>query len=289
MISLITETVVPSIVIILMFVLGTSLQTENFRTILDNRVTIVLALVAQLVLLPLAAVLIITGLRVDPDLAAAVLVLAVCPGGAISNYYVYLARGDVALSIALTAVSTLLAVVTVPTLAYFVIGPGIGDAGAADWSILSLCLRVLLLIFLPVAAGMAARYFIGTTMERLKFHLRRGSLLLIVLGMASATTAVLWETPEAFLAVAPASLTFTLAAWLMGMLVATFVRASLRRTIAIELTVRNVAAAAAIGVELVPAEILVAYLVCYFIFEFVLLAAYALWPSGAKLPNPGDT
>lgn len=281
MISFITEMVLPSIVIVLMFVLGTSLKAENFRTIALNRVTIVLAVVAQLVLLPLAAVLISTGLHLDSDLAAAVLILALCPGGAISNYYVYLARGDVALSIALTAVSTVLAVVTVPALFYLVFDPGTSGIEMSDSSIMYLSLRVLLLILLPVVAGMTAQYFIGTTVERLKVHLRRGSLVLIALGVILATAAVLRESPEAFLAVAPAAMTFTVASWLTGMLVATLVMAPLRRTITIELTVRNVAVAAAIGVEFVPVNVLVAYLICYFIFEFVLLVAYALWQSGA--------
>ncbi|MEE4236156.1 MAG: bile acid:sodium symporter [Anderseniella sp.] len=281
MISFITEMVLPSIVIVLMFVLGTSLKAENFRTIALNRVTIVLAVVAQLVLLPLAAVLISTGLHLDSDLAAAVLILALCPGGAISNYYVYLARGDVALSIALTAVSTVLAVVTVPALFYLVFDPGTAGIEMSDSSIMYLSLRVLLLILLPVVAGMTAQYFIGTTVERLKVHLRRGSLALIALGVILATAAVLRESPEAFLAVAPAAMTFTVASWLTGMLVATLVMAPLRRTITIELTVRNVAVAAAIGVEFVPVNVLVAYLICYFIFEFVLLVAYALWQSGA--------
>ena len=281
MISFVIEMVVPSIVIILMFVLGTSLKAENFRTIALNRVTIVLAVVAQLVLLPLAAVLISTGLHLDSDLAAAVLILALCPGGAISNYYVYLARGDVALSIALTAVSTVLAVVTVPALFYLVFDAGTAGIEMSDSSIMYLSLHVLLLILLPVVAGMTAQYFIGTTVERLKVHLRRGSLVLIALGVILTTTAVLRESPEAFLAVAPAAMTFTVASWLTGMLVATLVMAPLRRTITIELTVRNVAVAAAIGVEFVPVDVLVAYLICYFIFEFVLLAAYALWQSGA--------
>ena len=117
-----------------------------------------LATVAQLILLPLAAVLMSRGMRLDSALTGAVLVLALCPGGAISNYYVYLARGDVALSIALTAVSTLLAVVTVPTLAYFVLGTGIAGAVAADWEILSLSLRVLVLVFLPSKKTLPFRF-----------------------------------------------------------------------------------------------------------------------------------
>ena len=287
MIALLVDMVVPCLTVILMLVLGMSLQPENFRTVVVNSRTIALATVAQLVLLPLAAVLISHGMRLDPGLTGAVLGLALCPGGAISNYYVYLARGDVALSIALTAVSTVLAVVTVPTLAYFVLGTGIGGAVAADSTILSLSLRVLVLVFLPVVAGMAARHFISTRVERCQVYMRRGSLVLIILGVTFATIAVLRESPESIPAAAPAAMAFTMAAWLAGMLLAMLVKAPIRRTIAIELTVRNVAVAVAIGVEFVPAKILVAFLLCYFIFEFVLLAAYALWPFGAKLSKPG--
>jgi BASS family bile acid:Na+ symporter len=285
LISFLVDIVVPCITVILMLVLGMSLQPENFRTIAVSRRTIVLATVAQLILLPLAAVLMSRGMRLDSALTGAVLVLALCPGGAISNYYVYLARGDVALSIALTAVSTLLAVVTVPTLAYFVLGTGIAGAVAADWEILSLSLRVLVLVFLPVVAGMAARQFIGTRVERCQVYMRRGSLVLIVLGVIFATIAVVRESPESIPAAAPAAMAFTMAAWLAGLLLAMLVKAPIRRTIAIELTVRNVAVAVAIGVEFVPTKILIAYLLCYFIFEFVLLAAYALWPFGANLPK----
>ncbi len=289
MLSFLIDMVVPCIMVILMFVLGVNLQPENFRTIAVNRGTIVLATVAQLLLLPLAAVLISRGMRLDSALAGAVLLLALCPGGAISNYYVYLARGDVALSIALTAVSTVLAVLTVPTLAYFVLGTGIGGAAAADSAILSLSLRVLVLVFMPVLAGMAAGHFIGARVERLQVYMRCGSLVLTVLGVTFATTAVLRESPESIPAAAPAAMAFTAVAWLAGMLLALLVKAPIRQTIAIELTVRNVAVAVAIGVEFVPAKILIAYLVCYFIFEFVLLVVYALWPFRANLPKPGGS
>lgn len=282
MIAFTNEVVVPCLLVTLMFVLGTSLKADNFRTIAVNKTTIALTTVAQLALVPLTALMITSGLNLDSELAAAVLVLSLCPGGAISNYYVYLARGDVALSITLTAVSTVLAVVTVPTLVYFAFGPDIMGFDTADQAGLSRSLRVLVLVFLPIAVGMAARHFIGNSVERLSLHLRWTSLALIVLAVILAATAILRESPEVFLAVAPAAMIFTIGTWLTARLAAIFVAAPLRRTITIELSVKNVAIAVAIGMQFVSAEILVAYLLCYFIFEFLLLIAYAYWPHRGK-------
>jgi BASS family bile acid:Na+ symporter len=97
-----------------MFSLGLSLRLTDFRRAFGRPLALLLGLFAQVVLLPLTAFLIIKGLALDPESAVGLMILAACPGGVTAGMVTYLARGDTALSISLSALTSLLTFITVP-------------------------------------------------------------------------------------------------------------------------------------------------------------------------------
>ena len=115
--ELLVDIGIPLVVMMMMLVVGLQLTLEDFRRIRLCRKPVLIATAGQLVVLPGIAAGLAWAFEPAPHIVAGMVLVAACPGGAISNYYVYLARADVALSVTLTAVSTVLAFVTLPLLA----------------------------------------------------------------------------------------------------------------------------------------------------------------------------
>src|SRR5262245_56875566 len=110
----ILETCVPGVAFLLMLAVGLDVTRDNLRKVGERWRFVAGATVAQAVTLPAAALLLVAAARPEPRITEYLLLLAACPGGGMSNVYVYLARANTALSVALTACSSLLAIATIP-------------------------------------------------------------------------------------------------------------------------------------------------------------------------------
>jgi len=105
---------VPVLVFFAMVVVGMELTTDDFRRVARQPGTVVAATVGQFILLPVLGWLFVRCLGLQPAIAQGVLLVTACPSGAMANVYTYLGRASVALSVTLTAVSCLTAVLTTP-------------------------------------------------------------------------------------------------------------------------------------------------------------------------------
>jgi BASS family bile acid:Na+ symporter len=142
---------VPMALAYLMFVVGLDTRLADFA-VLARRPRVVLAgLVGQMIGLPILAFLIATGLRLPPDLAIGLAIVAAAPGGVTANYATALARGDVALSVVLTALTSLAAVVSVPV----VVGLASGLFGAALGAVSLPAGKTILVLIVTVVAPLA--------------------------------------------------------------------------------------------------------------------------------------
>ncbi|MFN9622605.1 MAG: bile acid:sodium symporter family protein [Cyanobacteriota bacterium] len=168
----------------IMLGMGLGLVPEDFRRILREPKAITAGLFGQMVALPLIGVLIVWLLPLPPPIAVGLLVVAICPGGPTSNLITYLARGDVALSVSLTALSSLLTVVTIPVLAHLALRLLMGRATEMDLPIGGTMLQILLITLVPIAIGMALRQrwpAIALRLEPRVSRLATGLLALIIL------------------------------------------------------------------------------------------------------------
>lgn len=136
---------------VIMFGMGLTLTPPDFAVIAKRPIPVVIGVVAQFVVMPLLGLLVASVLGLPAALAAGVILVGCCPGGTASNVVSYLAKGDVALSVAMTTVSTLLAPVLTPLLTLWLAGQYLPvDAGSMAWSIVQI-------VLIPVALGLAAR------------------------------------------------------------------------------------------------------------------------------------
>ena len=101
---------------IIMFGMGTTLRTEDFAEIIRRPKVVLVGLLAQFTLMPLIAYTLTLMFKLDPMIAVGVILVGCCPGGTSSNVITFLAKGDVALSVSITSISTLLAPIMTPIL-----------------------------------------------------------------------------------------------------------------------------------------------------------------------------
>lgn len=139
---------------VIMFGMGLTLTPPDFAVIAKRPVPVVIGVVAQYAIMPLLGWLVAAALGLPPALAAGVILVGCCPGGTASNVVSYLAKGDVALSVAMTTVSTLLAPLLTPVLALWLAGQYMPvDAGSMAWSIVQI-------VLFPVLLGLVIRLFL---------------------------------------------------------------------------------------------------------------------------------
>ncbi len=161
-----------------MFAMGMTLSIEDFKRVLKSPRVIGLGLLLQFGLMPLIAFIISLILELPTALMVGLVLVGTCPGGTASNVICYLGKGNVALSITLTAISTLLAVFLTPILTWLYIGQEVPVA------IVSMMLTVLKIIILPVTLGIIVNHFFGTNLAQLKQYLPVISVVAIVVIIA---------------------------------------------------------------------------------------------------------
>lgn len=232
----------------MMFAMGLGLAPADFARVLRAPTAAIIGLAGQIVVLPIVAILIILILQPSPYVAVGIMIIAACPGGATSNAFSFMAKGDVALSISLTAISGMLAFISTPVIVS--IGAsmfGQGDA-KVELSFIDTSLRVLLTTALPASLGMAARAFISLKWDKLVPWIF-GAGLIAVLGPSAR---IIYNNSETMLnqlgssAVGGLALNISMMAIGFGMAALARLPETQRRTISIEIGIQNFALAVVI-------------------------------------------
>ncbi|MEO9572692.1 MAG: bile acid:sodium symporter family protein [Tateyamaria sp.] len=156
--DILINVVLPLSLAIIMLSLGIGLTVSDFARVLRAPKAFGVGATAQVILLPLAAYATVTVFGLPPAIAVGFMLLSFAPGGVTSNILAKLAGGDVALSVSLTAVISLLSLLTVPALTAWTVVHFMGDA-APPVSVASLTLAVFLITTLPVLIGVTIRHF----------------------------------------------------------------------------------------------------------------------------------
>ena len=152
--DLLTQVILPASLFIIMFGMGLSLKIANFQAVLQIPKAVGIGLIAQMVLLPLLAFLIAVLLSLPPEIAVGLMIIALAPGGATSNLFTYLAKGDLSLSISLTAIVSLITPFTLPVMVALSMSYFMGESATFSLPILSTILQLFMITLVPVALGM---------------------------------------------------------------------------------------------------------------------------------------
>ena len=183
--GIVTDVVLPIALALIMLSLGLGLTLSDFARVATRPRDFLVGAVSQVVLLPAVAFGLVSLWSLPPELALGVMIIAAAPGGVTSNLLTAFGRGDVALSISLTAVISLLSVITIPLIVVFAHERFMGgDAG--EISVLETALSVFLIVTLPALLGLAVRRWAEGFATRFLATARRVSALLFVLVLAGA-------------------------------------------------------------------------------------------------------
>lgn len=152
-----TTILLPTGLALVMLGMGLTLLPEDFQRVTRYPKSVVIGLVCQLILLPIVGFLIASSVPMQPEIAVGLMVLALCPGGPSANLVTYLAKGDVALAVTLTAFSSVITVFTIPLFVNLSLQYFVGQNAAIALPIGQTMLQIFAIALVPVGLGMLIR------------------------------------------------------------------------------------------------------------------------------------
>ncbi len=152
-VSFIKTSYVNTLLGIVMFGMGLTLKPQDFKVVFSRPKEVIIGCVAQFTVMPLLAFLLTQVFGLSAELAIGVILVGTCPGGTSSNVMTYLSKGDVALSVGMTAVSTILAPVLTPLLTYLYAGQKV------EVNMLSMFLSIVKVVIVPILLGFVINHF----------------------------------------------------------------------------------------------------------------------------------
>ena len=182
----IVDVVLPLALAFIMLALGLGLTFDDFARVVRRPRDFAVGAVSQIVVLPAVAFALASIWPMAPELALGLMIIAAAPGGVTSNILTAFARGDVALSISLTAVISLLSVITIPIIVVFAYGQFIGEQTGRDISVAGTAVSVFLIVAVPVLIGLLVSRFAEGFALRFEPAARKISAVLFVLVLAGA-------------------------------------------------------------------------------------------------------
>ncbi|UJP63911.1 bile acid:sodium symporter family protein [Mongoliitalea daihaiensis] len=238
--SILTAVFLPLALAFIMLGMGLSLTTKDFKNIIVYPKAIGLGLLNQLILLPLVAFALVQLFGLSGTFAVGFMILAACPGGATSNLITHLSRGDVALSISLTAVSSFITIVSIPLIVNFSIG-FFGEEGSVTLPVFQTIIQIMGVTVIPVAIGMLLKKKFPLLSVKADKPVRIASAVLFALVLIAAILKERASIVEFFILAGPVSLALNIATLILAFFLGTLFMLSKRQrlTIAIESGLQN--------------------------------------------------
>lgn len=155
--SLLTSVILPASLFIIMLGMGLSLIIDDFKRVVQYPKATIIGLVNQLILLPLMAFAMVKVLGLAPLTAVGFMLIAACPGGVTSNLIAHVSKGDTALSITLTAISSFITVITIPLIVSFSLSHFMDNSQSIQLPVGKTIIQILSITVIPVSIGMFIR------------------------------------------------------------------------------------------------------------------------------------
>ena len=245
---MIVKIVLPLILAFIMFSIGLGLRGSDFGRVVKFPKAFGVGLFNQLILLPLAAFGIVMLFKPEPEIAVGIMILALCPGGVTSNVLTRIANGNTPLSISMTAIVSLISIVTVPILIALSVDHFMGVEGP-EVNVTRLGVQMFLLTAVPVGVGMLLTRLAPNFAKRIAGSVSKIALALFVF-MIVAAIAKNWEVFSSNLPnLGPALVLLNIFLLAIGLLTAKAARLDTKdaSTIAIESGIQNGILAIAVG------------------------------------------
>ena len=255
--------ILPIALAFIMLTLGLSLTTQDFIRVIKQPKDFLLGMFSQILILPFVAILLIKVWPISPELAVGLLIIAVAPGGVTSNVLTSYAKGDVALSISLTAVISLLSIITVP----FIIFNSMDFLGFnivnKNISLLSVAMQMFLIVAVPTLIGMIIRKMLNQFTQKFEPIANKISLVLFLIVLVGAIYSEKDNIVNYFVESGLITLSLNLLMMIIAFFLAHFFGSGIKqkKTIAIECGLQNGTLAIFVGtimfgggIYIIPAE-----------------------------------
>ena len=254
----IVTTIAPLILALIMLGLGLSLKIGDFTRVFQTPIDFIVGFISQLIILPLIAFLLIAIFRIPSEIAIGIMIIASAPGGVTSNILTKFANGDVALSISLTAIISLISIVSVP----FIIFTSADLLGITNIeeniSMINIALKMFLVVTVPVVLGMIIRRFAEKfVINKIKFFDKLNIVLFVIFFFAA-----FYEEREnifdIFAQAGPIALTLNLTMMIIAYYLSRIFASGIsqQKCIAIECGLQNGALAIFVSTQIFGADIL---------------------------------
>jgi len=238
----------PLTLVVIMFSLGIGLKFDDFRRVAVQPKAFAVGALTQIFVIPCVALALAILFRLPPELALGLMILSFCPSGVTSNFLTKVARGDVALAVSLTGVSSLTAVITMPILVKLAASYFLGTA-APDINVTRLGLSMFLITAIPVVAGILVRRYAEAFAIRIDSALSNLATVLFVVvvigALASNWTMFLENLPK----LGPSVVTLNVSLLALGLVLAWLfaLKRAEATTISIETGIHNATLGITVG------------------------------------------
>ncbi|MBF6129940.1 bile acid:sodium symporter family protein [Nocardia brasiliensis] len=276
----------PLVLIVIMFGLGLSLTVPDFTRIAKNPKVVSIALACQLLLLPSIAFGLVLLFDPSPNLAVGVMLLAASPGGTAANLFSHLFHGDVALNVSLTAVNSVIAVVTVPLVTNFALGYFDPRESGTVGLQFGKTVQVFSIVLVPVMLGMLVRRFAPGFADRMDKPVRIGSALTLTLVITATIVDQRGDVVAYVRAIGVAMILFCLISLTVGYLVPRVLGVEDRQAIAcsMEVGIHNGVIAITIAISVLGSTEMAIPAAVYGVAIFPLAAGFG-WLVTRKHPE----
>ena len=250
--SFLTTIFLPLALFIIMLGMGLGLTLNDFKRVFIQPKAVILGLIAQLIVLPCGGFLLAMIFPLSPELAVGVMIIAACPGGPTSNMVTYLVKGNVALSITLTAMSSLITVFTIPLVVNLAMQNFMGEAAALQLPFLKTVIQIAVITFVPVTIGMLIHNYTPQIAAKLEKSVKWFSLFFLGLIIAGLLLKERDNVLGFFFQVGGVTLTLNLLTMALGYAIAILGKLdqSSARAITVEVGIQNGTLAIAVATTL---------------------------------------
>lgn len=279
-VELVFTQLIPVVLFVLMLGMGLSLTLEDFARVVRFPKAAVIGLAGQLLLLPAIAFVLAIALSVPSAIAIGGMLLAACPGGVTSNGYVFVSRADLGLSVTLTAVTSIVTILTIPLITWFALAFFLQSGEAPDLPALRIMQRLVVLTAVPIGIGMLLRYRWPGWAERTVELMRRISILLLIVIIIGATVGTFDTIKQNLLAAGVLATSMNVLAMLAGYGLGRFFRLPEQqaRSITFEIGVQNLSLAVLVAVTILDRpEFAILAVVYAFVMKITALSLVYAW------------
>ena len=269
--------IAPVCLALIMFSLGLGLKLRDFTRVLRSPKDFVVGFLCQVVLLPIIAFILIKIITLPPEIALGVMVIAAAPGGVTSNILTKFADGDVALSVTLTAATSLICIFTIPLIIYNA-ADLIGITITKEVSVLNLSLKMFFVVTVPVMTGMIFRSLMENFVVSKALLISRLSIILFLLVFISIWIEE-WEKIISFITRAGLiALVLNLTMIFVGYYIAKFLASGVpqRKCISLECGLQNGTLALFVATQLFDEIVFIVPTAAYVLIMFVTSIFFVL-------------